>query len=120
MSGLLQAQFRFSTLLGRLLTWCAEQGFTVTLGECYRDPRLQDWYIQHGLSWTSNSRHCRRLAVDLNLIRPDGTLAPGKDDYKPLGDFWKNQGDGCVWGGDWQQADCDHFEFYPADLHGAI
>jgi hypothetical protein len=119
MSKLVSAQTQFATYLGRLLTWCAQHGYTVTLGECYRNPELQGWYVAHGRSWTNNSRHCMRLAVDLNLIRADGSLASEKAEYRPLGDFWNAQDPFCVWGGDWQQVDADHFEFYPPEVHGA-
>ena len=113
MSSLLATQITFTHLMGTLLVWCAEQGHQVTLGDAYRDPALQEWYVSHGLSWTMKSRHLMRLAVDLNLILADGSLAKTKADYEPLGVYWESLDPQCVWGGRWATPDADHFEVKP-------
>ncbi len=119
MSALTEAQFTFATMLGHLLVFCSENTHHVTMGECFRTPEQQSLYIAQGRSWTRHSRHLYRLAVDLNLFLPDGTLAQAVSDYAPLGAFWRSLDPACVWGGEWAatgKADPGHFEYAPAAL----
>jgi hypothetical protein len=59
-----------------------------------------------------NSFHLVALAIDLNLIMPNGALAQTTEDYRPLGTFWESLDPRCRWGGNYKTArpDSDHFE----------
>lgn len=112
---LVEKQFLFAKLLGRLLAYATEQHLWVTLGECYRSPAVAELNALKGLG-ISNSLHIQRLAVDLQLFRPDDPdswiyLKAGTEpEYAKLGDFWCSLTDLCRWGGHFHpKPDYDHF-----------
>ena len=89
-------QQMFARLLPVLINKAHELGYTVTLGDAYRDPRA---FGQHGkkISYSSaNSCHKLRLAIDLNLFK-DGVLLKETANHLPLGLWWESQGG--TWGG---------------------
>ena len=63
-------------MLPRLIDHAFESGYAVTLGDCYRDPRVKYGH--------KNSMHRKRLAVDLNLFK-DGKYLTDSEDHKFLG-----------------------------------
>jgi len=83
--------------------------YEVTFGEVYRTKYQQEEYMRLGKSWTMNSKHLERRAVDLNLFI-GGRYQMKHDAYIPLGEYWKTLHEKCVWGGDWTQRDSGHFE----------
>lgn len=93
-----ERQRLFVKLLPRLIDFAYEQGYELTLGDAYRDPRV------HGIVGTKlgyghpNSNHKNRLAIDLNLFK-DGTFLQTTADHTPLGEFWEAQHPLCRWGG---------------------
>lgn len=107
----------FSQTIAQFILWCYEQGYEVSLGDAYRDPRL------HGASGVkmgyghAKSCHKLRLAVDLNLFTDS---VPGVDDdifqasteaHKPLGEKWKSMHELARWGGDFSTPDGNHYSF---------
>lgn len=112
MSALSAAQQEFAHDVALLILEAGKMGLGVTFGEAWRPPELQQVYIQTGRSWTANSRHLDRLAVDLNLF-VDGEYARDEELYVPLGEFWEALRPGLnKWGvGDGApRKDANHFE----------
>lgn len=101
-------QQQFAVMAAKLIIHAQSlPGYAVTLGEAYRTPEQAALYARQGKG-IKNSLHCSRLAVDLNLFI-NGAYQAETSAYKPLGDFWKDIGG--TWGGDFQRADGNHFEF---------
>jgi hypothetical protein len=112
MSRLLESQMEFARAVAKLLKHVG--GLTtaaVTLGDAYRDPRCP-----YG---SKNSKHHRRLALDLNLF----LLTDGKWEYQTgshaheivLGKYWESLGG--IWGGRWDPPDGNHYEWPEEDSH---
>ena len=97
-------QRRFTELVGKLIQWAYDNGYELTLGDGYRDPRLHGAIGQKIGYGAANSCHKIRLAIDLNLFR-DGKYLTATNDYKLLGDFWESIGGS--WGG--RFSDGNHF-----------
>jgi hypothetical protein len=103
-----EQQRLFVKLIGQLIDFTYSQGYELTFGDAYRDPRLAQLNAQQGKG-ISNSLHSQRLAVDFNLFK-DGQYLPKSEDYRPLGDFWKSLNPLCCWGGDFGTLpDGNHF-----------
>ena len=83
-----EKQSRFAVMAAKLILRADELGYSVTLGDAYRDSRCDYGH--------PNSLHRRRLAIDLNLFR-DGKFLQLTDDHLPLGMFWESLGGS--WGG---------------------
>ena len=75
-------------MIGTLIAYAYENGYELTFGDAYRDPR-----VEHG---HKRSLHRSRLAVDFNLFR-DGEFLTDTDDHLLLGEFWESIGG--FWGG---------------------
>lgn len=108
-SAMVDKQFLFLQNVSKLIQFVETlPGYQVTGGELFRTPEQQAIYVAKGLSKTNNSKHLRRLAIDLNLFI-DGVYKTDNASYKPLADYWKTlhpQNDaGYFWG--W---DGNHFE----------
>ena len=102
-----EQQRRFVLLKAKLIEWAYANGYELTDGEAWRTPEQAAWNAQHG-SGIANSLHCERLAQDYNLFK-GGVLLETKEDYQPLGDYWKTLDPDCRWGGDFHKPDSDHF-----------
>jgi hypothetical protein len=99
-----QKQRAFPPMVARLITFAYAQGYEVTLGDAYRDPRLHGAHgVKQGYG-AAKSCHKLRLAIDLNLFR-DGKYLTASEDYRVLGEFWETLGG--AWGG--RFSDGNHF-----------
>lgn len=97
-------QQSFVFKLSYLIQWAYENGYTLTLGDAYRDPRLHgETGVKKGYGHP-NSCHKIRLAIDLNLFK-DGKYLTDTEDYRPLGEYWESLGG--TWGGRFH--DGNHF-----------
>jgi hypothetical protein len=106
-----EKQRAFSKNLAKLVLWTYENGYEVSFGEVFRDPRMQKIYLREGKSKIKTSKHQLRLAADLNLFK-DGVYLTKSEDYKLLGEYWKSLDPQNVWGGDWKvPVDGNHFEY---------
>lgn len=91
-----QKQSRFVRMIGLLIEFAYQQGYELTFGDAYRDPRV------HGAvgvkkSYSSvNSLHKERLAVDFNLFK-DGKYLTSSEAHRELGEYWESIGG--TWGG---------------------
>lgn len=93
-----ERQRLFLKLLPRLLDFAYEQGYELTLGDGYRDPRVHGALGVKAGYGHPNSNHKNRLAIDLNLFKGSVFLQQSSD-HKPLGEFWEKQHSLCRWGG---------------------
>lgn len=94
-------QSDFLVKIAELILWAAGEGYLLTLGDGYRDPRLHGEIGEKKGYGHPNSFHKRRLAIDLNLFikNPDGSLryAASSEDHSPIGMRWEEMGG--TWGG---------------------
>lgn len=91
-----QKQRKFARMVADLLLFIYENGYEVTFGDAYRDPRVHG-DLGSKLSYSSaNSNHKRRLAIDLNLFK-NGRYLTATEDHRPIGEFWESIGG--TWGG---------------------
>lgn len=129
-----EVQRAYSTCLGKLLERVnSTPRYACTLGEGWRTDVMAELNslpldIRHrvadaiqglapGLSHAiavstgmgiAHSVHRLRLAQDLNIFK-DGQYTTNPEDYRPFGEWWKQQHPLARWGGDFK--DYDHFSF---------
>jgi hypothetical protein len=96
-------QEKFAIMAAKLILWANDRGYTVTLGDAYRDPRCPYGH--------PNSLHRKRLAIDLNLFK-DGKYLTETEDHALLGVYWESLGGS--WGG--RFGDGNHYSLE----HGGI
>ena len=95
-----QRQTEFAKQVPRLINQAFAFGYEVTLGDAYRPP--------HADYGASNSKHKKRLAIDLNLFK-NGAYLRKTEDHRPLGEWWERQGG--IWGGNFERRDGNHYEW---------
>lgn len=105
-TGLRAKQAHFACEISRLILWAEENGYEVTLGDAYRDPRVFGMVGEWKGYGASKSQHKRRLAMDLNLFI-DGEYCYATEDHIPLGEQWEKMGH--VWGGRFN--DGNHYQY---------
>ncbi|MDD1468530.1 M15 family metallopeptidase [Dolichospermum sp. ST_sed5] len=103
MGKLLDAQFKFSAMLPKLLEYILNNGYNYSIGEAYRTPEQALIYAKAGKG-IKDSLHCDRLAIDLNLFKNNMILTKSAD-YEMVGKYWEFLGGS--WGG--RFADGNHF-----------
>lgn len=91
-----QKQRQFVRMIGQLIEYAYENGYELTFGDAYRDPRVHGQVGQKQSYSSANSLHKERLAVDFNLFR-DGKYLTSTEDHRPLGEYWESIGG--TWGG---------------------
>ncbi len=82
-------QSAFMQRVGDLIYWAYDNGYMLTLGDGYRDPRATFPYS------SKSSRHAMRLAIDLNVFKKVGNkwvYLTSSDDYPDLCDYWEHLG----------------------------
>ena len=99
-----QKQQQFVLKVSYLIQWAYENGYALTFGDAYRDPRVHGSAGNKQSYSSANSLHKQRLAVDFNLFK-DGEYLTRTEDYQPLGEYWESLGGS--WGGRFQ--DGNHF-----------
>lgn len=93
---LLQKQQEFVLMISQLIQFAYQNGYRLTVGDAYRDPRLHgDVGVKKGYGHPK-SAHKQRLAIDLNLFK-DGKYLDKTEDHKVLGEYWESLGGS--WGG---------------------
>jgi len=89
-------QSQFVQMIGDLIDYAYREGYELTFGDAYRDPRVHGHIgVKEGYG-RRDSLHKERLAIDLNLFK-DGKYLTGTEDHRPLGEFWEKMGGS--WGG---------------------
>jgi hypothetical protein len=108
MSAFSDKQARFNYKQGMFCVWCKENGYILTDGDAYRDPRLHgEIGVKKGYGHKS-SGHKNRLARDYNL-RINGFLCTKTEEYRVIGEKWLTMDEDAAWGGEW--GDGNHFSF---------
>ena len=98
---LVDDQFAFLVSFAELVRFIKAKGLCITAGEMWRNRATQELYVRSGLSWTMNSRHLDRMAVDLNLFRMYNggfSLCQNLDDFVLLGNYWESLSEHNFWG----------------------
>jgi hypothetical protein len=88
-----EKQRLFTRLVGELIGWAYANGYELTVGDAFRDPRVHGIPGERkaGSYAAAYSVHKLRLAIDLNLFR-DGKYLTSDADHAPLKDFWESIG----------------------------
>lgn len=103
-----EKQRLFARLVGKLIKFAYENGYELTFGDAYRDPRVHgDVGVKKSYS-SANSVHKQRLAVDFNLFI-DGTYQTSSEAHAQLGAYWKSLHPDARWGGDFSTPDGNHY-----------
>jgi hypothetical protein len=89
-------QRRFSKMVAELILYIYSEGYEVTLGDAFRDPRLHGVVGERKGYGHPKSAHKQRLAVDLNLFK-NGKFLQTTEDHKKFGEWWESKGGS--WGG---------------------
>lgn len=97
---MLEKQWKFTELLGRLITYAYSKGYKLTLGDGYR---------ADGKGHMPGSLHYSRLAQDLNLFIASAWIKKYHPAWEDLGAYWKSLDPECGWGGDFAAKDYNHF-----------
>lgn len=98
----------FTKKLAELILWAYKQGYELSLGDAYRDPRLHGTFGKKVAYGNARSYHKLRLAQDLNLFK-DGKYLVKTEDHLPLGEKWESMGG--VWGGRFAKKDGNHYSW---------
>lgn len=93
-----QKQRLFTRLIAELVIWAYEQGYELTYGDAYRDPRVHGKHGEKKSYSAAGSVHKMRLAVDFNLFI-DGKWMTDTSDHLPIGEKWESMHELCRWGG---------------------
>lgn len=101
-----ERQRLLTKLLPRLLNYAHRNGYEVTLGDAYRDPRVFGKVGEEKGYGEPYSNHKSRLAIDLNLFKDGRYLTKTSDHYK-LGKYWEELHPLTCWGG--RFADGNHY-----------
>ena len=124
-----EKQSEFARNVGKLITWCYENGYEISFGEALRTEEQQLLYFEGYTivkahtdlhfakaprkTKTMASNHLLKLAIDLNIFI-DGQLIYDKKKLQPIGDYWGSLHPTNEWGGNWESFyDCPHFEMKP-------
>jgi len=101
-----EKQRKFPLLLMSLVHYIYGQGYEITWGDGYRDPRVFGNVGDKIGYGHKNSCHKLRLAQDINLFK-DGKFLTKTEDHKQFGEYWESLDPDCVWGGSFQ--DGNHY-----------
>jgi hypothetical protein len=91
-----QKQRKFVLMIADLIDYAYSNGYELTFGDAYRDPRTNGAMGEKVGYSHKNSNHKQRLAVDFNLFK-NGAYLSKTSDHEPLGIYW--EGLGGDWGG---------------------
>ena len=105
-----QKQALFAEHVGMLIDYIYTSKYYCTFGDAYRTAQQAESYAAQGIG-IKDSLHCKRLAIDLNLISPDGKYLTDSKDYERFGCFWESLDSANRWGGRFKsRPDGNHFE----------
>ena len=100
-------QFRFSKAVASLINYAYSNGYTITMGDAYRDARVHGDYGEKKSYSHPKSTHKKRLAIDLNLFKNGKYITSRYNTvWKLLHDYWEVLG-----GSEMIQNDVEHFSF---------
>lgn len=91
-----QKQRRFVRMVAALIDYAHANGYELSFGDAYRDPRVFGHVGEFRGYGNARSAHKQRLAIDLNLFR-GGVYLSDTESHRPLGEWWESIGGS--WGG---------------------
>ena len=109
MTRLSDAQKEFAQHVAELIKFIDSRGYSVTLGDAYRDPRSHGEMGTRKAYGRAKSAHKQRLAIDLNLFDAEGNYLRDSRAHAPFGEFWKGLHPENRWGGDFKNPDGNHY-----------
>lgn len=91
------------------------KGYRIQINEGLRTKQRQRKLVASGASQTMNSKHLTGNALDIAIIKPDGSYSKNFADYRKVANFTKKlaqeRGLNMTWGGDWKTLrDGPHFQ----------
>lgn len=89
-------QRKFTFMVASLIEHAYSEGYELTFGDAYRDPRVFGKVGETKGYGRSRSNHKNRLAIDLNLFK-NGKYLDQTSDHEFLGEYWEMIGGS--WGG---------------------
>ena len=89
-------QRKFTLMVSKLIVFAYDNGYELTFGDAYRDPRVYGRSGELKGYGRRDSLHKSRLAVDFNLFK-EGKYLQTTEDHVPLGVYWESIGGS--WGG---------------------
>lgn len=101
-----QQQRLFTRLIGQLIQYAYANGYELTFGDAYRDPRAFGDFGVKRLYSAAYSVHKVKLAVDFNLFKK-GVFLTDSNAHRELGEYWESLHELCRWGGRWN--DGNHY-----------
>jgi hypothetical protein len=105
-----EKQHLFAQLLPNLLVFvnelAAENGWSVRLGDLFRDSRAHGEYGEKVGYAASKSNHKLKIAIDINIVVNNDLPASAHD---KIGKFWKSLHPLCEWGGEPGRHDANHY-----------
>jgi len=107
-----EKQARFARLVSEFIPKAYDMGYLMNFGEAWRPEIVAKMYKDLGKG-ISNSLHWSRLAIDLNAYFEGKYLDARQPWHIPhlerLGELWESLGQGCTWGGRFQDKDYNHY-----------
>ena len=104
--GMQKKQSEFVSMVARLVIFAESQGYELTYGDAYRDPRAFGKIGEKGPYGRKSSCHKLRLAVDFNVFIAGTWQKKGTEPcWERLGEYWESMGGS--WGGRFD--DANHF-----------
>lgn len=101
-------QRAFTRCLALLIEYAYQNGYELTVGDAYRDPRVFGHVGDDVGYGNPKSCHKSRLAMDFNLFK-DGKYCTRTEDHQPLGEYWETLHPLATWGGRFN--DGNHYSF---------
>lgn len=101
-----QKQRMMAPMIAELIQFAYDNGYEITFGDAYRDPRVHGAVGVKKSYSSANSVHKDRLAIDLNLFK-GGKYLTRTEDHQELGEFWESIGG--TWGGRFSTPDGNHY-----------
>jgi len=106
---LVNKQHKHLQNMAKLIQYIDSCGYKCTEGEFFRTEEQAAIYARDGKG-IKNSRHCMRLAADINLLDHNGVYLTSNSDYLKFGEYWEALDPDCIWGGRFTRGDGNHFE----------
>lgn len=103
-----EKQRLFSLNLALLTIFAYENGYQLTQGDGFRDSRVFGKVGEKAGYGHAKSAHKQRLAHDYNLFI-NGVYQITSEAHKILGEYWKDLHPLNRWGGDFKNADGNHY-----------
>lgn len=101
MSKLVDRQAKFLLNVCKVIQFATDLGYQVTIGEAERTPEQAEIYAKKGIG-VKDSKHCERLAIDLNYYRAE-KLVNDRVSLEAVGCYAESLG--LIWGGRFKKYD---------------